>query len=72
MYLSIEVRGRRLEAHGHEVRALDQEPALEGIDDEEVLTTTAAAEHRILVTHNVCDFPPSFASGARRSTPTPA
>jgi predicted nuclease of predicted toxin-antitoxin system len=48
--------GRRLEANGHEVRALDQEPALEGLDDEEVLAT-AAAEQRILVTHNVRDFP---------------
>lgn len=48
--------GRRLERHGHEVRALDHEPALEGLDDEEVLAT-AAAEHRILVTHNIRDFP---------------
>lgn len=48
--------GRRLEAQGHDVRALDQEPALEGLDDEEVLAT-AAAESRILVTHNVRDFP---------------
>jgi predicted nuclease of predicted toxin-antitoxin system len=48
--------GRRLAAHGHEVRALDQEPALEGLDDEEVLAT-AAAEQRILVTHNIRDFP---------------
>lgn len=46
----------RLEAHGHEVRALDQEPALEGLDDDEVLAT-ATAEQRILVTHNVRDFP---------------
>lgn len=48
--------GRRLEARGHDVRALDQEPALEGLDDEQVLAS-AAAEQRILVTHNVRDFP---------------
>ncbi len=48
--------GRRLDALGHDVHALDQEPALEGLDDEEVLAT-ATAEERILVTHNVRDFP---------------
>lgn len=48
--------GRRLEAEGHDVRALDQEPELEGLDDEEVLGT-AAAEKRILATHNIRDYP---------------
>jgi len=48
--------GRRLERGGHDVRALDQEPALEGLDDHEVLAL-ATAEGRILVTHNVADFP---------------
>ena len=48
--------GRRLEQHGHAVRALDQEPALEGLDDDEVLAL-AMSEQRILVTHNVADFP---------------
>ena len=48
--------GRRLEEHGHEVRALDQEQALEGLDDEEVLAL-ASEEKRILVTHNIRDFP---------------
>jgi len=48
--------GRRLEHAGHDVRALDQEPALEGLDDDEVLAL-ATAEGRILVTHNVSDFP---------------
>jgi len=48
--------GRRLEQAGHDVRALDQEPALEGLDDDEVLAL-AATEQRILVTHNVADFP---------------
>jgi predicted nuclease of predicted toxin-antitoxin system len=48
--------GRRLEGSGHDVRALDQQPALEGLDDDEVLAL-AATEQRILVTHNVADFP---------------
>ena len=47
--------GQRLSAAGHEVRALDQERALEGLDDDEVLAL-AAAEERILVTHNIRDF----------------
>jgi hypothetical protein len=48
--------GRRLEQNGHVVRALDQEPALEGLDDDEVLAL-ATTEQRILVTHNVADSP---------------
>jgi predicted nuclease of predicted toxin-antitoxin system len=48
--------GRRLEDRGHDVRALDQEPALEGLDDDEVLAL-ATSEQRILVTHNIADFP---------------
>jgi hypothetical protein len=48
--------GRRLEQKGHDVRALDQERALEGLDDDEVLAL-ATSERRILVTHNVADFP---------------
>ena len=48
--------GRRLEQNGHDVRALDQEPELEGLDDDQVLAL-AATEQRILVTHNVADFP---------------
>jgi Domain of unknown function (DUF5615) len=48
--------GSRLEESGHDVRALDQEQALEGLDDDEVLAL-AATEQRILVTHNVADFP---------------
>jgi hypothetical protein len=48
--------GRRLAENAHDVRALDQEPALEGLDDDDVLAL-AATEQRILVTHNVADFP---------------
>jgi hypothetical protein len=46
----------KLRAAGHDARALDQEPALEGLDDESVLAL-AAEEQRILVTHNIADFP---------------
>lgn len=48
--------GSRLRAAGHDVRALDQEPALEGLDDEDVLTL-ARADQRILITHDISDFP---------------
>jgi predicted nuclease of predicted toxin-antitoxin system len=48
--------GRRLGREGHDVRALDQEPDLEGLDDDQVLAL-ACTEQRILVTHNVADFP---------------
>jgi len=48
--------GRRLEEDGHDVRALDQEPALEGLEDEDVLAL-ASQEERILVTQDVHDFP---------------
>jgi hypothetical protein len=48
--------GGALEAVGHDVRALDQEPELEGLADDDVLAL-AAEEERILVTHNIRDFP---------------
>jgi predicted nuclease of predicted toxin-antitoxin system len=48
--------GRRLTEKGYDVRALDQEPALDGLDDDDVLAL-AATDQRILVTHNVADFP---------------
>jgi predicted nuclease of predicted toxin-antitoxin system len=48
--------GRLLQAKGRGIRALDQEPALEGLDDEEVLALSSE-DRRILVTHNVRDFP---------------
>jgi predicted nuclease of predicted toxin-antitoxin system len=48
--------GSRLRAAGHDVRALDQEPDLEGLDDEDVLTL-AREDQRILITHDISDFP---------------
>jgi hypothetical protein len=48
--------GGPLGDRGHDVRALDQEPELEGLDDDEV-RALASEDGRILVTHNVADFP---------------
>jgi hypothetical protein len=48
--------GTALAASGHDVRALDQERALEGLADNSVLDL-AAREERILVTFDVADFP---------------
>jgi predicted nuclease of predicted toxin-antitoxin system len=48
--------GALLQEKGHDVRALDQEPELEGLADEDVLAL-ATGEERILVTHNIRDFP---------------
>jgi predicted nuclease of predicted toxin-antitoxin system len=59
--------GGPLRDGGHDVRALDQEPELEGLDDEDVLAL-ATADSRILVTHNVADFPEilrEWAAGGR-------
>lgn len=54
--LSGRVVGRDLRKQGHDVFALDEHADLEGIDDEELLVL-AAQERRILITHNVHDFP---------------
>jgi hypothetical protein len=59
--------GAPLGNRGHDVRALDQEPELEGLDDEDVLAL-GAEDGRILVTHNVADFPEilrEWAAGGR-------
>jgi len=60
--------GRRLEQDGHDVRALDQDSALEGLGDDRVLAL-AAEEQRILVTRDVHDFPAILRewAGAQRS-----
>lgn len=49
--------GRALDERGHDVRALDSESELEGLDDPDVLKL-AAAENRVLVTANIRDFEP--------------
>jgi predicted nuclease of predicted toxin-antitoxin system len=60
LLLDAHVSGRNvggpLSEKGHDLRALDQERELEGLDDEEVLAL-ATEDGRILVTHNVADFP---------------
>jgi hypothetical protein len=55
--------GRELVSLGHDVLALDQHSELDGLDDEEVLAL-ASAECRILITHNVADFPAILRSWA--------
>ena len=47
--------GGPLRDRGHDVRAVAEDAANEGLDDEEVLEL-ATSEERILVTHNVADF----------------
>lgn len=60
--------GNRLQAAGHDIRALDQEPDLEGLDDEDVLAL-ARDDKRILVTNDIGDFPGILRewAGAQRS-----
>ena len=58
--------GKALVEGGHDVRALDSEPALEGISDPEVLEL-AATEGRVLVTANIRDFEPLLRKGAGES-----
>jgi hypothetical protein len=50
------VIGRHLRERDHDVPALDEHRSLEGLDDPEVLEL-ATSEGRILLTHNVKDFP---------------
>jgi hypothetical protein len=46
-----------LRRHGHDVRALQEEPALDGLDDEDVLAL-ATSEERIVVARNSRHFAP--------------
>ena len=55
-HLSGRAIGRQLRERGHDVFALDEHKDLEGLDDPDVLTL-AAHQGRVLVTHNVRDFP---------------
>lgn len=48
--------GRELRRRGHDVRALTDESSGEGLEDAEVLAL-AVSERRVLVTHDVSDFP---------------
>ena len=57
--------GARLSAHGHDVRALDQEPQHAGLADDEVLRL-ATSDGRIVVTHDVNTFPPLLREFAER------
>ncbi len=48
--------GRPLQQRSHDVHAIDEERALDGMADEDLLSL-AKVEERILVTFNVQDFP---------------
>jgi hypothetical protein len=60
LFLDAHVSGRRiadaLRQAGHDVRAADEERALDGWSDEDLLAL-ATSEGRIMVTFNVHDFP---------------
>ncbi len=59
--------GKALIEGGHDVRALDSEPELEGLSDPEVLEL--AAEGRVLVSANIRDFEPLLREWAGESRP---
>lgn len=54
-HVSGRVIARRLRERGHDVRAANEEPALDAWEDEALLEL-AAAEQRIMVTFNARDF----------------
>ena len=60
--------GGPLRAAGHDVRALQEEPALEGLDDADVLAL-AASEGRIVVTRNSRHFAPIAREWAEEGRP---
>jgi len=63
-HLSGRVVGKALSESGHDVRALDSESMLEGLEDPAVLEL-ASAEGRVLVTANVSDFEPLLSEWAK-------
>lgn len=65
-HLSGRTVGKSLTGSGHDVRALDSEPELEGLPDPGVLEL-AAAEERVLVTANIRDFEPLLREWAGES-----
>lgn len=62
-HLSSRAIAAPLRAQGHDVRCVDEEIALEGLDDEPLLAL-ATADERVLVTANVKDFVPILADWA--------
>lgn len=48
--------GRELSARGHNTRALNDDPNAERLEDDHILAL-ATTERRLLVTHDVTDFP---------------
>jgi predicted nuclease of predicted toxin-antitoxin system len=56
-HISGRVVGKALAESGHDVRALDSDPELEGLPDSRVLEL-AAAGGRVLITANIRDFEP--------------
>jgi predicted nuclease of predicted toxin-antitoxin system len=65
-HISSRTVGKALIEGGHDVRALDSEPELEGLSDPEVLEL-AASEGRVLVTANIRDFEPLLREWAGES-----
>ena len=63
-HVSGRVMATALAKRGHDVRALTDEPALEGLDDEDVLRL-AVEQDRILVTYDVKVSRPCCAPGQR-------
>jgi hypothetical protein len=55
-HVSGRVIARALRERGHDVRAANEEPALDGWEDDALLEL-AAADERIMITFNVKDFP---------------
>jgi len=58
----------RLRAAGHDVLALAEDPALQGLDDPAVLQL-AASQNRILITRNSRDFAPLAREWAEAQRP---